>query len=62
MKYRMIENWQEEGRSGPKKGDILDLSKSEEVFDDQGHLEMWFVEYEGEHFEVYPYEVEELKC
>ena len=61
MKYQMLQNWQEEGEKGPLKGEIVDLSTAKEVFDDDdGFFELWFFEYKGEFFELYPYEVEKV--
>lgn len=60
MKYRMLENWGEKGTKGPKKGEVIDLTGAEEIYDDHGFLDYWFFKYEGEFFELYPYEVEKL--
>lgn len=60
MKYRMLQNWQEQGEKGPLKGEIIDLSTAKEVYDDEGFFEFWFFEYKGEFFELYPCEVEKV--
>lgn len=57
----MLADWDEEGKQGPKKGELLDMSRSREIYDDNGYFDMWIVPYQGEHYEVYPYEVEEVK-
>lgn len=61
MKYRMLADWDEEGNSGPKKGDFLDMARAREIYDDNGTFDMWIVPFKGEFYEVYPYEVEEVK-
>lgn len=60
MKYRMLEDWEEFATKGPKRGEVIDLSEKDEVYDDQGFLDFWFFEYNGEVFEIYPYEVEAI--
>lgn len=61
MKYRVLVDWDIEGKKGPKKGEILEISSSCEVYDDNGNFDMWIVHYKGEYYEVFPYEVEEVK-
>lgn len=59
-KLRMISDWDIEfGMKGPKEGDIVEIS--EPVLDEEtGFIDFWFVKFNGENYEVYPYEVEEV--
>lgn len=61
MKYRMLADWDEEGKRGPKKGDLLDFKAAREIYDEYAEIEWWVVPYEGEFYEIYPYEIEEVK-
>lgn len=59
-KLRMISDWDiESGKIGPKEGDIVNIDQP--VLDEEsGLIDYWFVEFNGEHYEVYPYEAEEV--
>lgn len=37
------------------------MARAREIYDDNGTFDMWIVPFEGEFYEVYPYEVEEVK-
>ncbi|URC22676.1 hypothetical protein KASHIRA_01020 [Serratia phage vB_SmaM-Kashira] len=59
-KLKMVDDWDiETGRKGPKEGDILTVD--EEILDDHGNVDYWLVLFNGEFYEVYPYEVEEIE-
>lgn len=59
-KLKMLYDWDTEtGRKGPKKGDILTVH--DEIYDEHGYVDYWLVLFNGEFYEIYPYEVEEIE-
>lgn len=58
-KLKMTAYWDTETKkNGPQLGDIVDIRS--EILDDDGTIDFWIVEYKGECYDVYPYEVEEV--
>lgn len=57
-KLKMLSNWDIlSAKKGTMEGMIVDILS--EVLDDSGFIDYWVVPFEGEYYQVYPYEAEE---